>query len=151
MEETGFTVTPEILAHMESMGLRLTFSYHCNRCDYQWFPKDFDIIGESRKMIDIFNIQAPKACARCKSKQWTKLRKRKRVFKYPIPDNVKNDGMLTVPRIKAAYRNTKRLEAYMRKIVPNFDEEYQKRFGKHGEKPKPVITIQTRKKRKLKL
>jgi hypothetical protein len=149
MNKTGFSATNETLAYMESMGLRLTFAYHCNRCDYLWFPKDFDVIGENRTMRDIFNLPAPKACARCKNTQWNKPRRRKR--KSPIPDNIKNDGMLALPRIKAANRNIKRLMTQMKEIIPNFDAEFQKRMNEYKEQdktPKTVIIVQNKKKKK---
>jgi hypothetical protein len=154
MEETGFSATTETLAHMESMGLRLAFAYHCNRCDYLWYPKDLDVIGQDKKMKDIFNLPAPKACARCKSEYWNKPRRRK-LKPFTNPANpAQTYPRVAIPRIKAADRNLKRLTAQLKQIIPNFDEEFQKRMkAKYPEQitPAPVIKIQNRKKRKLKL
>lgn len=44
MEEIGFTASKKTLDSIENMGLKLMFAYHCNRCRYNWFPKDFDVI-----------------------------------------------------------------------------------------------------------
>jgi hypothetical protein len=83
----------------------------------------------------------PKSCARCKSRQWSEPRKRNRKLKFPIPENITNDGMLTVPRIKAADRNTKRRTAQV---------QYLLNLVK-GQEQTPVITIQNKKKKKKEL
>ena len=144
MIETGFNATKKTLEQLDHMGLKLTFAYHCNRCDHLWFPKDFDVIGENRAMRNIFNLIPPMSCARCKSKQWNKPRKRKIKLPAAMPSNVANDGMLALPRIKAAIRNVNRLMAKFQTVKAEFD----KINPRPKQEPAPVIVIDTRKKKK---
>ena len=56
--------------------------YHCKRCNYIWFPKDYggyDTFGERGEIIDngILDCDPPKSCARCKSKYWNQYPRRK--------------------------------------------------------------------------
>lgn len=130
---------------LSKLGFKTTIVYHCNRCDYLWFPKDFDTVYKDPYLRDIFNLPPPKGCARCKSKQWNQPRKRKRGPSIPIAANetntIINDGMLTMPRLKAAARNTKRRYTQFEPII--------KQIGIiKGQQEKPVITIQHRKKKK---
>jgi hypothetical protein len=144
MEE--FSITQETLAHMERMGLRLTFAYHCNRCDYLWFPKDFDYYGKDKHMKDIFNLAAPRACARCKSKLWNKPRKRKmRVIKNPTDPSIIFQWV-SLPRIKAVGRTQKRLMAQME----NIKKELQPFKTQDNKTPVPTI-VNRKKKKKLKV
>ena len=53
---------------MEERGLMLVQAYHCIRCNYLWFPRDYDPAYH-----DIKNMEPPKACARCKSKYWRRI------------------------------------------------------------------------------
>lgn len=53
---------------MEERGLMLVHAYHCIRCNYLWFPRDYDPAYH-----DIKNMEPPKACARCKSKYWRRI------------------------------------------------------------------------------
>ena len=57
------------------LGLARTYAYHCFRCNYLWFPKDFDPMNNVYNFKDlyfigqnIFELEPPKVCARCKSK-----------------------------------------------------------------------------------
>jgi hypothetical protein len=56
-------------------GLERVYAYHCSRCNYVWLPKDYDFIIDDSEAL--FRRDPPKACARCKSKQWMSLRSRK--------------------------------------------------------------------------
>jgi rubrerythrin len=75
----------EIQEKQEALGLLDVMAYHCNRCHYLWFPKDFDL-GENN-----LDLEPPKACARCKSKYWNKppVRKTENVYsdKYGMHHN----------------------------------------------------------------
>ena len=51
------------------LGLMKTYAYHCNRCDYLWFPRDYEYEHD-----DIMKMKPPKSCARCKSKLWRQER-----------------------------------------------------------------------------
>ena len=50
----------------EKLGIVITYSYHCNRCNHVWFPRDFDATFSSSITIgpDIAQYPRPKACAR---------------------------------------------------------------------------------------
>ena len=85
----------KLQAKAGKLGLTNVWAYHCNRCNYVWLPKDFDMAHdrvemEKRKMEfvadfgeDLFYRKPPKSCARCKSKYWNKSpsRKTKNTFK----------------------------------------------------------------------
>jgi hypothetical protein len=57
-------------------GLIQVYAYHCNRCNYTWLPKNFDLQryteqwGKTDTGFDLLFRQPPKSCARCKSKYW---------------------------------------------------------------------------------
>ena len=74
------------------IGLRQVWVYRCNRCNYHWLPRDIDLLDEEA----LFNIKPPKSCARCKSKYWNQT---------PQRNIQKSFEMLTLPRLRAAYRN----------------------------------------------
>lgn len=57
---------------MEERGLMTVLAYHCIRCNYLWFPRDYDPAYD-----DIERMEPPKACARCKSKYWNQIPCRK--------------------------------------------------------------------------
>jgi hypothetical protein len=73
------------------LGLWETWAYHCIRCNYLWFPKDFDFRGDDK----IFDMEPPKACARCKSKYWNKI---------PQRETKNSDEMLSLARLRAIRR-----------------------------------------------
>lgn len=59
------------------------FAYKCSRCGYIWIPRDadlFDYGGSSFEHADsnVIHKNRPKRCARCKSRIWDQLPKRKR-------------------------------------------------------------------------
>ena len=64
---------------LRKKGLFITYAYHCNRCNYAWFPKDFDAIFSSVTSggLNLIRQTPPKSCARCKSKYWNSPPKRK--------------------------------------------------------------------------
>jgi len=122
-QETAEAIIKRINLNCEeyNTGLKLTFAYHCNRCDYLWFPKDFDDFGKYM-FRDIMNLIPPKSCARCKTRSWNKpiQRKMKLPAKVKVPDGL-NDGMLRAPRIKAIQRNIERRKGQieqLRKQIP---------------------------------
>jgi hypothetical protein len=51
------------------MGMIRSYAYHCNRCNYVWFPKDYDY----RPTSPILEMTPPKSCARCKSRSWNQI------------------------------------------------------------------------------
>jgi hypothetical protein len=85
---------------IQDLGLIEVLAYHCNRCNYLWFAKDFDL-GEN-----ILELEPPKACARCKSKYWNKkpVRKTGQVYsdKYGM-----HHLLLSIPRYRALHRKGK--------------------------------------------
>lgn len=56
------------------LGLIKTLAYNCNRCNYLWFPRDYNPPSD-----DIMKMEPPKACARCKSKYWREIRMQDRM------------------------------------------------------------------------
>jgi hypothetical protein len=93
-------------------GISKTWAYHCTRCNYVWLPKDFDLVNDD----DLLNREPPKACARCKSKQWKDLRRRNLGNK-----GTWNQSISSIARLKALKR-TGNLNAYneRKKIVATF-------------------------------
>lgn len=104
---------------LKKLGLITTLVYHCQRCNYLWLPKDFDAQFSDYGSIyeTIANLVPPKACARCKSRQWNKepVRNTKRTVAVPEKydslgfttfDKIDNFGhnMLTLKRLKAHKR-----------------------------------------------
>lgn len=67
------------LLSLVKKGLVITYAYHCNRCNYVWFPKDFDPVFSSTTSggLNLIDKKPPKACARCKSKYWNSPPRRK--------------------------------------------------------------------------
>jgi len=74
-------------------GLERVFAYSCLRCNYLWFPKDYD---PAEKLITQF--PPPKVCARCKSKYWNKEPQRKIKSRYGA----------SVARLRAYFRQRDR-------------------------------------------
>jgi hypothetical protein len=72
------------------IGLVNVYAYHCNRCNYTWLPKDFDMLSLAGVMYnksgksdgfsghDLLYRELPKSCARCKSKSWNVLYPRRK-------------------------------------------------------------------------
>ena len=54
----------------EAKGLIKVYAYHCNRCNYLWFPRDYDYSFRSSPILE---MDPPKSCARCKSRSWQRL------------------------------------------------------------------------------
>ena len=73
MRELGFT--DEVGEMAEERGLVETYAYHCNKCNYVWLPRDFDRLFYTQNTQlkdwgeDLLYRDAPKSCARCKSRQ----------------------------------------------------------------------------------
>ncbi len=65
------------LPEHKALGLKAVLAYHCIRCDYLWFPRDYYIVEKN-----IIEITPPKSCARCKSKYWNKKPQRKIKYRY---------------------------------------------------------------------
>jgi hypothetical protein len=74
---------------LRKKGFVITLSYHCNRCNYVWLPRDFDTKTSDplNSGINIIHEIPPKCCARCKSKQWNIEPKRK-TKENPDPTNL---------------------------------------------------------------
>jgi hypothetical protein len=68
-----------------------TLAYNCNRCNYLWFPKDYDPPSD-----DIMKMEPPKSSARCKSKYWREMR---------IQDRIDTGNLA---RLRATHRRVKR-------------------------------------------
>jgi len=65
------------LPEHKALGLYAVLAYHCKRCNYLWFPRDYEISEKN-----IIEITPPKSCARCKSKYWNKIPQRKIKYRY---------------------------------------------------------------------
>ena len=57
---------------MGKISLVAIWAYYCQRCNYVWLPKDFDV-DFSKYGKDLLDRQPPKCCARCKSRSWEHL------------------------------------------------------------------------------
>lgn len=68
------------LPEHKELGLKAVLAYHCRRCQYLWFPRDYEIVEKN-----IIEITPPKSCARCKSKYWNKKPQRKIKYRYGAP------------------------------------------------------------------
>ena len=68
------------LPEHKALGLKAVLAYHCKRCNYLWFPRDYEISEKN-----IIQITPPKSCARCKSKYWNKKPQRKIKYRYGGP------------------------------------------------------------------
>ena len=68
------------LPEHKALGLKAVLAYHCLRCQYLWFPRDYEIVEKN-----IIEITPPKSCARCKSKYWNKIPQRKIKYRYGGP------------------------------------------------------------------
>jgi hypothetical protein len=116
--------------------------YHCKRCNYIWFPKDYtgyDTFGDRGEIIDngILDRDPPKSCARCKSKYWNQYPRRKTKY-YDTSDEdwIMNPDVYrkieTLPAKAALYRSAlKFFEKLKNKDV--LTNDYQKN-GKKFEK-----------------
>ena len=98
------------------LGLERTLAYHCKRCNYLWFPKDFEPVNRRTGNIvyvgeNIFELEPPKACARCKSRYWMKhpVRQSNSVEStgYRDTDFAGIHKMDSVPRLRALHRQGK--------------------------------------------
>ena len=114
----------KFLRYLMKKGLVVTYAYHCQRCNYQWFPKDFDAVLSSATSggLNLIHKIPPKACARCKSKYWNSPPKRKtkhtsketskfsqhKLRSYMGSDKMEFFGhdMLSLKRVAADYRAT---------------------------------------------
>ena len=134
----------KLLLYLMKKGLVIAYAYHCQRCNYLWFPKDFDAVFSSATSggLNLIHRTPPKACARCKSKYWNSPFKRKtdrtskettkfsthKLRSYMGSDKMEFFGhdMLSLKRILADSRRTskrierddkeiKRLEEYAKK------------------------------------
>ena len=83
------------LPQHRDLGLYAVLAYHCKRCNYLWFPRDYEISEKN-----IIEITPPKSCARCKSKYWNKKPQRKIKYRYGGP----------VAGARAYFRNQDRLK-----------------------------------------
>jgi hypothetical protein len=68
------------LPEHKELGLKAVLAYHCLRCQYLWFPRDYEIVEKN-----IIEITPPKSCARCKSKYWNKKPQRKIKYRFGGP------------------------------------------------------------------
>jgi DNA-directed RNA polymerase subunit RPC12/RpoP len=66
IEYNKMTLTSD---EVNERGLFSTWVYYCLRCGYLWLPRGYD-----PSINDIETMQPPKACARCKSRAWNKLK-----------------------------------------------------------------------------
>lgn len=115
----NFAYPDQVEGRGYELGLRKTYAYHCNRCNYLWFPKDFDAVnpvnnhGEGVYFVgqNIFDLEPPKACARCKSKYWREFPKRTTrsilPTKFATPDDKGFHKMDGIPRLRALHRQGK--------------------------------------------
>ncbi len=127
------------LGRLKKLGIVITYSYHCNRCNHVWFPRDFDATFSSSITIgpDIAQYPRPKACARCKSRYWNLPPKRRTVYTTNKPGrftqkeldyrdmirsinpdkmNIFGHDMLTVKRQKSMIRKTIQAQKAMTNI-----------------------------------
>ena len=79
------------LPEHQKLGLLAVLAYHCMRCNYLWFPKDYDY---AEKLIT--KIPLPKSCARCKSKYWNIEPRRKIKHRHHAP--------FSISRVRAYHR-----------------------------------------------
>jgi hypothetical protein len=108
----------------EEKGLVAIYAYHCYRCNYTWLPRDFDFQwyigkGEDAKEFgeDLLDREAPKSCARCKSKSWKLLfpLRNKKLYstrfkdqKWITDEMINGHPWITsVPRMRALQRQGK--------------------------------------------
>jgi hypothetical protein len=114
----------KFLRFLMKKGLVVTYAYHCQRCNYLWFPKDFDAVLSSATSggLNLIHKIPPKACARCKSKYWNSPPKRNtkhtskettkfsqhKLRSYMGSDKMEFFGhdMLSLKRVAADYRAT---------------------------------------------
>ena len=114
---------------MIKLGLTQTWAYHCLRCNYLWFPKDFDAFTYNTAFggRNIFFRKSPKSCARCKSKYWKSLPKRKTKHTPDPKKGVYGHDMLTTKRIRAEQREIIRCLAELDKREKFLDDYCKKR------------------------
>jgi hypothetical protein len=106
------------------MGLTAVYAYHCQRCNYTWLPRDFDIDNREKYNYtghDLFYREHPRSCARCKSKSWKDVIPNRKLKVNPIfegkkwinEDSINNDNYMhfawinSTPRLKALNRQNK--------------------------------------------
>jgi hypothetical protein len=82
------------------LGLHQMWAYRCMRCNYVWFPRDFDPMSMDGN--ELVQREPPKSCARCKSKQWNDLHRR--YTKTYDNDFIDSVGL---PRLRALHRQGK--------------------------------------------
>ena len=68
------------LPEHKALGLKAVLAYHCKRCNYLWFPRDYEFVEKN-----IIQITPPKSCARCKSKYWNRKPQRKIKYRFGAP------------------------------------------------------------------
>jgi hypothetical protein len=133
---------------LKKLGIVITLSYHCKRCNHVWFPKDFDVSFENELVTgeDILKVFPPKSCARCKSKYWNlepkrktghttnrigklseKALKNRELLRTISPDkmNIFGHDMLTVTRINSTKRRyKKKLDAInsIRRVIEEMEQ-----------------------------
>ena len=83
-----------------ALGLKAVLAYHCLRCQYLWFPRDYEIVEKN-----IIQITPPKSCARCKSKYWNKKPQRKIKYRYGGPVAGARAYFRTQDRLKQSKQN----------------------------------------------
>lgn len=133
------------LERLQKLGIVMTYSYHCKRCNHVWFPKEFDAIFESDTITNDYIVKypTPKACARCKSRYWNSPPKRKTQHSSMKPiddtqaklrskdlDKMRFFGhdMLTTKRLKTRMRLYRGAFAEMIKA----EKKYREYYNKHG-------------------
>jgi hypothetical protein len=92
-------------------GLTQVWAYHCQRCNYVWLPRDFDLAwyGEpkahpeaTKRGQDLLFREPPKVCARCKSRYWNRFPQRN-----TFHSNGVDHDMDMAPRLRALHRQGK--------------------------------------------
>ena len=88
------------LPEHKDLGLKAVLAYHCLRCQYLWFPRDYEIVEKN-----IIEITPPKSCARCKSKYWNKIPQRKIKYRFGAPVAGARAYFRTQDRLKQSKQN----------------------------------------------
>ena len=140
---------------LKKLGIVITLSYHCKRCNHVWFPKYFDVSFQNELLTaeDILKVVPPTSCARCKSKYWNidpkkktshttnragklseKQVKSRDLFRTISPDkmNIFGHDMLTVTRINSTKRQYNKKMDAVRTITQVIDEFNQFGVDKKG-------------------
>lgn len=134
------------LRYLIKKGVVVTYAYHCQRCNYLWFPKDFDAIFSNATSggLNLIHKSPPKACARCKNRYWNSPYKRKtrrtsiqtgdfsthKLRSYMGSDKMEFFGsdMITTKRILADYRETLKRMDRNDKEIKRLDK-FAKKYG----------------------